>query len=73
MRWIVGLWVALSSLGVHAAEPKTDGLAELRWLAGEWRGVGEGDPGTSGSERRIDSYGGHGRVGPYRVTTLRGS
>jgi hypothetical protein len=56
MRWIVGLWVALSSLGVHAAEPGADGLAELRWLAGEWRGVGEGDPGTSGSERHIDSY-----------------
>lgn len=23
---------------------------------GEWRGIGEGDPGTSGSERHVDSY-----------------
>ncbi|HEU5137675.1 MAG TPA: hypothetical protein VFU13_21210 [Steroidobacteraceae bacterium] len=47
--------IALSTL-LHAAEPKADGLAELRWLVGEWRGVGEGDPGTSGSERHIDSF-----------------
>jgi hypothetical protein len=39
-----------------AAEPVKDGLAELRWLEGEWRGIGEGDPGTSGSERHADSY-----------------
>lgn len=39
-----------------AAEPAKDGLAELRWLEGEWRGIGEGDPGTSGSERQADSY-----------------
>jgi hypothetical protein len=39
-----------------AAEPAKDGLAELRWMEGDWRGVGEGDPGTSGSERHSDSY-----------------
>jgi hypothetical protein len=39
-----------------AAQPPADGLAELRWLVGEWRGVGEGDPGTSGSERHIDAF-----------------
>jgi hypothetical protein len=47
--------LALSPL-LGAAEPKVDGLAELRWLIGEWRGVGEGDPGTSGSERHVDSF-----------------
>ncbi len=56
MRWIVSLAVIVFVAGVQAAEPKADGLAELRWLVGEWRGVGQGDPGTSGSERHIDSY-----------------
>ena len=56
MRWISSLAVIVLVAGVQAAEPKADGLAELRWLAGEWRGVGQGDPGTSGSERHIDSY-----------------
>ena len=39
-----------------AAESTKDGLADLRWMEGEWRGIGEGDPGTSGSERHVDSY-----------------
>jgi hypothetical protein len=56
MRWILGLGVITLAVGVHAAEPKADGLAELRWLVGEWRGVGQGDPGTSGSERHVDFY-----------------
>src|SRR5688572_4016811 len=47
--------IALSPL-IEAAEAKVDGLAELRWLIGEWRGVGEGDPGTSGSERYVESF-----------------
>lgn len=47
--------IAISPL-LNSAEPKVDGLAELRWLVGEWRGIGEGDPGTSGSERHIDSF-----------------
>lgn len=46
----------LSAAAGVAAEPAKDGLAELRWMEGEWRGIGEGDPGTSGSERRADSY-----------------
>ena len=41
--------------GIRAAEP-SQGLAELRWLIGEWRGVGEGEPGTSASERHADSF-----------------
>lgn len=56
MRWILSLAVIVFIAGAQAAEPKADGLAELRWLIGEWRGVGQGDPGTSGSERHIDSY-----------------
>jgi hypothetical protein len=56
MRWMVGLSAALLLASTHAAEPKVDGLAELKWLVGEWRGVGQGDPGTSGSERHVDSY-----------------
>jgi hypothetical protein len=41
---------------VLAAEPRPDALGELRWMIGDWRGVGEGDPGTSGSERHVDSF-----------------
>lgn len=33
-----------------------DGLAEFRWLVGDWKGVGQGEPGTSASERHIDSF-----------------
>ena len=46
----------LCAAATVAAEPAKDGLAEFRWMEGEWRGVGEGDPGTSGSERHVDSY-----------------
>ena len=56
MRWIANLAVIVFVASVQAAEPEADGLAELRWVIGEWRGVGQGDPGTSGSERHIDSF-----------------
>lgn len=57
MRWVLSLAVFVFTSSPQAAEqPKADGLAELRWMIGEWRGVGQGDPGTSGSERHIDSY-----------------
>jgi hypothetical protein len=46
----------LCTVASFAAEPVRDGLADLRWMEGEWRGIGEGDPGTSGSERHVDSY-----------------
>jgi hypothetical protein len=52
---VASLFVALGAIA-SAAQPQVDGLAELRWLVGEWRGVGQGDPGSSGSERRIDSF-----------------
>src|SRR5688572_16964627 len=56
MRRLVSLAAIVFAGGIHAAEPVADGLTELRWLVGEWRGFGQGDPGTSGSERHIDSY-----------------
>jgi hypothetical protein len=46
----------LCTVASFAAESVKDGLADLRWMEGEWRGIGEGDPGTSGSERNVDSY-----------------
>src|SRR5690348_7635065 len=52
--WTLALMLLASS--VLTAESGTDGLAPLRWLVGEWRGVGQGDPGISGSERPDDSY-----------------
>jgi hypothetical protein len=54
----VSLLFVLVSFGAicGAAQPPADGLAELRWLIGEWRGVGEGDPGTSGSERHVEAF-----------------
>jgi hypothetical protein len=55
-RYFVASLVATIAMAASAAQPQADGLAELRWLVGEWRGVGEGDPGTSGSERYIDSF-----------------
>ena len=53
---ILSVCVFLSATAANAAEPVKDGLAELRWMVGEWHGVGDGDPGTSGSERHIESY-----------------
>jgi hypothetical protein len=52
---VVGLLMCMVG-SAGAASPSADGLAELRWLVGEWRGVGQGDPGISGSERHIDSF-----------------
>jgi hypothetical protein len=54
-RMLAGLMLIFAT-PVPGADQRPDGLAELRWLIGEWRGVGEGDPGTSGSERSIDSF-----------------
>lgn len=54
MRLIIALAAALLAVVVQGAAPKA--LADLSWMVGEWEGVGEGEPGTSGSERHIDSY-----------------
>jgi hypothetical protein len=32
-----------------------EGLDEFRWLIGDWSGKGEGEPGTSTSERHADT------------------
>jgi hypothetical protein len=55
-RLLLTAFLILLAPGLSAAEPMVDGLAPLRWMVGEWRGVGQGDPGISGSERRVDSY-----------------
>ncbi len=49
---ILSIWLIAGTTPAQAQ----DGLADLRWLVGEWKGVGEGDPGTSASERHIDSF-----------------
>jgi len=56
MRPFLVSLAAVCAMAASAAQPQLDGLAELRWLVGEWRGVGQGDPGTSGSERHIDAF-----------------
>jgi hypothetical protein len=56
LRFAVGLLFASLLAGAASAQSTTDGLAELRWLIGDWRGVGQGEPGTSGSERHNDSF-----------------
>jgi hypothetical protein len=37
-----------------AAAEKPSGIQAYAWLAGEWRGIGDGKPGHSAAERRID-------------------
>jgi hypothetical protein len=56
MRSTLLICTLLGAAAASAAEPAKDGLADLRWMQGEWRGVGEGDPGTSASERHVKSY-----------------
>lgn len=53
MAGILSIWLIA---GTTPAQSQ-DGLADLSWLVGEWRGVGEGDPGTSASERHIGRQG----------------
>jgi hypothetical protein len=44
----------LAAASAQAEEPKPDPLAKLHWLQGDWAGIGEGEPGTSASERHIE-------------------
>jgi hypothetical protein len=44
-----------SALACAATAQAQDGLAEIRWLIGDWQGRGQGDPGTSTSERHIEA------------------
>jgi hypothetical protein len=53
---IRSFWAAVAlacTYSASATEP-VEGLKELQWLAGEWRGLGEGDPGRSATERHIE-------------------
>lgn len=54
-RLIVALVLPWLFASVATAE-SPDELADLRWLVGDWRGIGQGEPGTSASERHIDSF-----------------
>jgi hypothetical protein len=47
--------LSLCFLASIATAQTTDGLAEMRWLIGDWAGQGEGDPGTSTSERHTEA------------------
>jgi hypothetical protein len=49
---ILGLLIA--GAAVPADSPSR--LVALRWLIGEWAGVGHGEPGTSATERHIESF-----------------
>jgi hypothetical protein len=50
----IAVLLSLGSHGVAAKEPpKPDALARLHWLQGHWVGTGEGEPGTSATEREI--------------------
>ncbi len=48
------LVLAAAVASAVADEPKPDPLAKMHWLQGDWAGVGEGEPGTSASERHIE-------------------
>jgi|RhiMetStandDraft_8_1073273.scaffolds.fasta_scaffold12142_1 hypothetical protein len=56
MMRFVAAWLFSLLISGTAGAQSSDGLTEFRWLIGDWRGVGQGDPGTSGSERRNDSF-----------------
>ena len=59
IRFLVGLLLALVTVCSSAADPPSR-LNPLMWLAGDWRGIGEGEPGTSASERHVEPIlGGH--------------
>jgi hypothetical protein len=45
------LSLAFVSGGAAAAD-----LQDFQWLVGDWKGTGEGDPGTSSSERHISTF-----------------
>ena len=54
----ISLSIVLSG-ALSAAEPVA-GLSDLQWLIGDWRGLGEGDPGRSAVERHAElTLGGH--------------
>jgi hypothetical protein len=48
--------LSLSLLACTAAAQTAPGLDDLKWLIGDWQGVGQGEPGTSASERQVESF-----------------
>jgi hypothetical protein len=58
MRLVSHILIVLFALapgGASAAPARADPLAAIAWLAGNWTGVGEGQPGRSASFRRAES------------------
>ena len=49
---VFGLLLMSSSI---PAEPPSR-LAPLQWLIGDWVGVGQGEPGTSATERHVEAF-----------------
>jgi hypothetical protein len=54
MRVVAGL-LAMMVWASCAGAASPSRLDALQWLAGEWRGVGEGEPGKSASERHVEA------------------
>lgn len=50
--FLIGLSLASSS--VPAESPSR--LAAFQWLIGDWVGVGQGEPGTSATERHVEAF-----------------
>ena len=55
-RWACGIFVMLAAISANGAEDPSSALQGLMWLAGDWRGIGEGEPGTSASERHVEPF-----------------
>jgi len=55
MRALWGMFLVLIATSSGIAEPPSR-LDGLLWLAGDWRSVGEGEPGASASERHAEAF-----------------
>ncbi|MGH8284785.1 MAG: hypothetical protein ACRETT_03355 [Steroidobacteraceae bacterium] len=55
VRVLSGMVAMLLATSSGVAQPPVR-LGALQWLAGDWRGVGEGEPGTSASERHAEVF-----------------
>lgn len=54
-RLAAAMFGLLLSSSSFPAEPLS-GLAAYQWLIGDWAGVGQGEPGTSATERHVESF-----------------
>jgi hypothetical protein len=54
-RVLCGVFLLALFAGPSPA-PAPRGMEEVAWLIGDWHGTGEGDPGTSTSERHIEPF-----------------